>query len=360
MSSPLARAQTLRVAMLAPISWRVPPRAVRSVGAVRLPADGGTGRARSRRHAVRHRRLRHDARASSGRRRPATRRIRHCDAKVWEALHISAVFERAGEFDVIHNSFDFLPLTYSGLVGHPGRDDDPRVLVGADRARLREVQRAAATTSRSATPTGTSASTTSRRSITASTWASSSLAAGAGRLPPVLRSDPPGQGDGRGDRRRRARRHAAADRRDHPGPRLLRAARRAAPRRGARDATSARSDPTAAAACSAARRRSCTSSTSTSRSASASSRRWLAGRRSSRGDAARCPRSSATGRTASSSTSLDEAVAAVARFERARPGRRCAHRSKSASTSSGWWTTTSPSTSGRGAPSRRATADADR
>ena len=40
-------------------------------------------------------------------------------AKVWEALHISAVFERAGEFDVIHNSFDFLPLTYSGLVDTP-------------------------------------------------------------------------------------------------------------------------------------------------------------------------------------------------------------------------------------------------
>ena len=33
-----------------------------------------------------------------------------------ECLHIAQVFERAGEFDLIHNSFDFLPLTYSGLV----------------------------------------------------------------------------------------------------------------------------------------------------------------------------------------------------------------------------------------------------
>jgi glycosyltransferase involved in cell wall biosynthesis len=41
------------------------------------------------------------------------------DAKVWEALHISAAFERAEEFDVIHNSFDFLPLTYSRLVETP-------------------------------------------------------------------------------------------------------------------------------------------------------------------------------------------------------------------------------------------------
>ncbi len=41
------------------------------------------------------------------------------DVKVWEALHLAAVFERAGEFDLIHNSFDFLPLTYSGLVDTP-------------------------------------------------------------------------------------------------------------------------------------------------------------------------------------------------------------------------------------------------
>lgn len=41
------------------------------------------------------------------------------DPKVAECLHISEVFERASEFDVIHNSFDFLPLTYSGLVSTP-------------------------------------------------------------------------------------------------------------------------------------------------------------------------------------------------------------------------------------------------
>jgi glycosyltransferase involved in cell wall biosynthesis len=41
------------------------------------------------------------------------------DPKVWEALHIATVFERATEFDLIHNNFDFLPLTYSGLVDTP-------------------------------------------------------------------------------------------------------------------------------------------------------------------------------------------------------------------------------------------------
>ncbi|ASU33242.1 glycosyltransferase family 4 protein [Mucilaginibacter xinganensis] len=41
------------------------------------------------------------------------------DAKVLECLHISNLMERAGEFDIIHNNFDFLPLTYSGLVKTP-------------------------------------------------------------------------------------------------------------------------------------------------------------------------------------------------------------------------------------------------
>jgi glycosyltransferase involved in cell wall biosynthesis len=41
------------------------------------------------------------------------------NAKVWESLHISALFERASEFDIIHNNFDFLPLTYSGLIRTP-------------------------------------------------------------------------------------------------------------------------------------------------------------------------------------------------------------------------------------------------
>ena len=41
------------------------------------------------------------------------------EPKVSECLHIAEVFERAAEFDIIHNSFDFLPLTYSDLVATP-------------------------------------------------------------------------------------------------------------------------------------------------------------------------------------------------------------------------------------------------
>ena len=39
--------------------------------------------------------------------------------KVWEGLHIAEVFQHAAEFDLIHNQFDFLPLTYSRLVDVP-------------------------------------------------------------------------------------------------------------------------------------------------------------------------------------------------------------------------------------------------
>jgi glycosyltransferase involved in cell wall biosynthesis len=41
------------------------------------------------------------------------------EPKVAECLHIASVFERADEFDIIHNGFDFLPLTYSELVNTP-------------------------------------------------------------------------------------------------------------------------------------------------------------------------------------------------------------------------------------------------
>lgn len=41
------------------------------------------------------------------------------DVKVWEGLHLAHAFGRAPEFDLIHNHYDFLPLTYASLVGTP-------------------------------------------------------------------------------------------------------------------------------------------------------------------------------------------------------------------------------------------------
>jgi glycosyltransferase involved in cell wall biosynthesis len=39
--------------------------------------------------------------------------------KVWECLHISELFEYTDGYDVIHNHFDYLPLTYTGLTTTP-------------------------------------------------------------------------------------------------------------------------------------------------------------------------------------------------------------------------------------------------
>ncbi len=41
------------------------------------------------------------------------------DAKVWECLHLATVFEHADEFDLIHNNADFPALAYSRLVDTP-------------------------------------------------------------------------------------------------------------------------------------------------------------------------------------------------------------------------------------------------
>jgi mannose-6-phosphate isomerase-like protein (cupin superfamily) len=41
------------------------------------------------------------------------------EPKVWEALHVSELFERGEEFDLIHNHMDYLPLTYVRLISTP-------------------------------------------------------------------------------------------------------------------------------------------------------------------------------------------------------------------------------------------------
>ncbi len=41
------------------------------------------------------------------------------DAKVWEHRHLAHLFERAGEFDLIHNQADFPAHAFSGLVDTP-------------------------------------------------------------------------------------------------------------------------------------------------------------------------------------------------------------------------------------------------
>ena len=41
------------------------------------------------------------------------------DGRVWEALHVAHVLERSGEFDLVHNNLDWLPLSFSALCAAP-------------------------------------------------------------------------------------------------------------------------------------------------------------------------------------------------------------------------------------------------
>ena len=108
----------MRIAVLAPIAWRVPPR---HYGPWELFSSLLTEGLVSRGHEV--------TLFAAGESETTARLCSvvargwsedpSIDPKVAECLHVSQVFERASEFDVIHNSFDFLPLTYSALVSTP-------------------------------------------------------------------------------------------------------------------------------------------------------------------------------------------------------------------------------------------------
>jgi glycosyltransferase involved in cell wall biosynthesis len=108
----------IRVAVLAPIAWRTPPRhygpweLFASLLAEGLVAAGHHVTLFATADSITTASL--HATVPRGWSEDAT-----IDAKVAECLHIAAVFERADEFDVIHNGFDFLPLTYSELVSTP-------------------------------------------------------------------------------------------------------------------------------------------------------------------------------------------------------------------------------------------------
>lgn len=108
----------MRIAILSPIAWRTPPRAygpweqvasniaeglVRRGHDVTLFATGDsitTGKLRS-------------VCARGWEEDPAL------NPDVWKLLHISECYERAAEFDLIHNHFDYPALTYSRLVSTP-------------------------------------------------------------------------------------------------------------------------------------------------------------------------------------------------------------------------------------------------
>jgi len=108
----------MRIAMLAPISWRTPPRhygpweLVTSLLTEALVAKGvdvtlfatADSKTAGRLEAV----------VPAG-----YSEDRSLDAKVMEMLHVSHVFEQADRFDLIHNQADFVPLAFTRLVETP-------------------------------------------------------------------------------------------------------------------------------------------------------------------------------------------------------------------------------------------------
>jgi glycosyltransferase involved in cell wall biosynthesis len=108
----------MRVAVLAPVAWRTPPRhygpweQVASNIAEGLIKKGVEVTLFATGDSITGGTL--DAICATG-----YEEDRNQDAKVLECLHISNLMEKASQFDLIHNNFDFLPLTYSGLIKTP-------------------------------------------------------------------------------------------------------------------------------------------------------------------------------------------------------------------------------------------------
>lgn len=108
----------MRVAVLAPVAWRTPPRhygpweQVASNIAEGLVASGMEVTLFATGDSITGGTL--DAVVAQG-----YEENRSQDAKVVECLHISNLMEKAGSFDIIHNNFDFLPLSFSKLIKTP-------------------------------------------------------------------------------------------------------------------------------------------------------------------------------------------------------------------------------------------------
>jgi glycosyltransferase involved in cell wall biosynthesis len=107
-----------RIAVLAPVAWRTPPRQYGAWETVAgnitegLVARGWDVTLFATKDSITNARL--EAVVDRGYEEDPS-----VDAKVAEYLHISGAFERAGEFDLIHSHYDFMALAYTRLVKTP-------------------------------------------------------------------------------------------------------------------------------------------------------------------------------------------------------------------------------------------------
>jgi len=112
------RAPNKKVAILSPIAWRTPPRQYGAWETVASNVTEGlvsrgwdvtlfaTGDSVTQAHL-------HAVVDKGYEENPAA------DSKVAEYLHISEAFEHAGDFDLIHSHYDFMPLSYTRLIKTP-------------------------------------------------------------------------------------------------------------------------------------------------------------------------------------------------------------------------------------------------
>ncbi len=108
----------MKIAMLAPVAWRTPPRQygpweqVTSNITEGLVKKGLDVTLFATADSVTRGKLRYIC-------PKAWEEDKSLDPKVQECMHISFLMEQAHKFDIIHNNFDFLPLTYSRLIKTP-------------------------------------------------------------------------------------------------------------------------------------------------------------------------------------------------------------------------------------------------
>jgi glycosyltransferase involved in cell wall biosynthesis len=108
----------MKIAMLAPVAWRTPPRKygpweqVTSNITEGLLKKGLDVTLFATADSITRGRLKSIC-------KNAWEEDKSLDPKVQECMHISYLMEHADEYDIIHNHFDFLPLTYSRLINTP-------------------------------------------------------------------------------------------------------------------------------------------------------------------------------------------------------------------------------------------------
>ena len=107
-----------RIAVLSPVAWRTPPRAYGAWETVAsnltegLVARGWDVTLFATKDSITKAKL--HAIIETG-----YEENKNLEPKVVECLHISEIMELADQFDLIHNNYDFLPLTYSRLIKTP-------------------------------------------------------------------------------------------------------------------------------------------------------------------------------------------------------------------------------------------------